>query len=60
MLKLCVKYLIKLIMFLLVDINECASDPCENGGVCNDQVNGFTCDCQAGYDGETCENSKMQ
>ena len=28
--------------------------------MCNDQVNGFTCDCQAGYDGDRCENSKEQ
>ena len=44
--------------FMCVDINDCDPNPCQNGGVCNDQVNGFTCDCQAGYDGDVCENSK--
>ena len=38
-----------------LDINECASSPCQNGGRCNDQVNGFTCDCADGYVGTRCE-----
>jgi len=27
------------------DINECASNPCQSGGTCNDLVNGYTCTC---------------
>ena len=26
-----------------VNIDECASAPCQNGGTCNDGVNGYTC-----------------
>ncbi|CAH3108178.1 unnamed protein product [Pocillopora meandrina] len=36
------------------DINECSSNPCLNGGVCNDQVNGYVCACLAGYTGLQC------
>ena len=41
---------------IFVDIDECASSPCQNGGNCTDIVNGHTCDCVAGYDGANCEN----
>ena len=39
----------------MVDIDECATSPCQNGGSCTDQVNGYTCNCIAGYDGTNCE-----
>ena len=31
------------------DIDECASGPCQNGGTCTDQVNGYLCQCAPGY-----------
>ncbi|XP_022104794.1 fibropellin-1-like isoform X3 [Acanthaster planci] len=34
--------------------NECESSPCQNGGVCNDGLGKFTCDCAPGYEGVTC------
>ena len=43
-----------------VDIDECASSPCQNGGNCTDIVNGHTCDCVAGYDGINCENGNNE
>ena len=39
----------------IIDINECASNPCQNGGTCTDAVNGYTCACVAGYTGSDCE-----
>ena len=40
---------------LFVDIDECASGPCQNGGSCTDQVNGYACQCVDGYFGTNCE-----
>ena len=39
------------------DIDECASNPCENRGVCQDIVNRYACTCEAGYTGADCETS---
>ena len=41
-----------------LDINECGSLPCLNGGNCVDGVNGYECRCQPGYTGIMCETSK--
>ena len=38
------------------DINECASSPCQNGGSCNDLVNGYNCSCPDKTNGTNCEN----
>ncbi|XP_052242513.1 uncharacterized protein LOC127852603 [Dreissena polymorpha] len=36
------------------DINECATNPCSNGGTCTDKVNGYLCACKPEYTGATC------
>ena len=40
------------------DINECASSPCMNGGVCTDLSAAYHCVCQEGFDGTRCQTSK--
>ena len=40
------------------DINECASNPCQNEGTCTDGVNSYTCACATGYTDGECETSK--
>ena len=44
---------------VLSDIDECASDPCLNGGFCSDQTNGYTCFCPQGFSGARCEQNKF-
>ena len=41
-----------------LDINDCAEQPCQNGGNCTDEVNDFRCDCVAGYTGKNCSIGK--
>ncbi|KAK7506491.1 hypothetical protein BaRGS_00001966, partial [Batillaria attramentaria] len=38
-----------------IEIDECASEPCLNGGTCTDLINGFECSCRANFTGTTCE-----
>ena len=42
--------------FVLADIEECSSSPCENG-VCNNQVNSYQCNCNAGWEGTNCDGT---
>ena len=48
------------ISLIISDIDECASNPCQNGGQCIDGINGYTCFCAAGFTGVNCETSKSQ
>lgn len=46
--------MINVFFVLFIDINECASQPCLNGGACTDGVNEYTCNCLAGWTGVNC------
>ncbi|XP_072010324.1 cubilin [Engystomops pustulosus] len=37
------------------NVNECASSPCQNGGICMDIIDGYTCNCTSGWTGFHCE-----
>ena len=39
----------------VTDVNDCASNPCQNGGSCSDMVNDYDCLCLSGYIGIRCE-----
>ncbi|CAI5781939.1 fibulinfibulin-7-like [Podarcis lilfordi] len=36
-------------------INECASNPCANGGTCVDGIHRYSCLCPSGWSGSTCQ-----
>ena len=38
-----------------IDIDECASNPCQHGATCEDAVNSFNCICMPGFAGTSCE-----
>nr|KAG5712305.1 hypothetical protein BaRGS_023884 [Batillaria attramentaria] len=40
-----------------VDVNECFSRPCQNGGTCTDEKEGFSCQCPIGYTGPMCQTN---
>jgi len=39
-----------------IQLNECASDPCKNGGTCVDGIQSFSCLCLPTFSGSICEN----
>ncbi|XP_017289522.1 protein crumbs homolog 2a [Kryptolebias marmoratus] len=38
-----------------VNIDECESEPCHNGGTCEDKISGYICACPVGFLGKLCE-----
>jgi len=42
-----------------VDVDECASQPCQNGGVCSDGVGEFLCSCAPGFQGRLCNKAVL-
>ena len=44
--------------FFLSDVNECASNPCQNGGTCKNMNNYYECVCKSKYFGKDCSISK--
>ena len=43
----------------VLDILECASNPCKNGAACVDGTNFYTCTCEDGYTGVHCDTGIM-
>jgi len=39
------------------NVNNCANNPCFNGGTCTDLINGFTCACPTTSTGNICQRS---
>lgn len=43
-----------------LDLNECAPNPCKNGGICVDGDGSFTCKCPSGWSGQVCSERVTQ
>ena len=52
-------YLLTAILYDFLDIDDCESSPCQNGGTCIDEVNYYTCICNPGYIGPDCQIGKI-
>ena len=46
--------IVVLYFFMFLDVNECDSSPCQNGGTCVDEIYGYTCQCTDAWFGDTC------
>lgn len=46
------------IIVCVPDMDECASNPCAQGGTCIDMENGFECLCPSQWAGKTCQIGK--
>ena len=52
----CIKYECHILS--KTDIDECSSNPCQNGATCYDSVDYYFCTCLPGYEGANCENGE--
>ena len=44
----------------LLELDECASNPCLNNGTCTDLENGFLCRCPPEWNGTVCAEPKSR
>uniref|UniRef100_A0A3B3UN81 Coagulation factor IX n=1 Tax=Poecilia latipinna TaxID=48699 RepID=A0A3B3UN81_9TELE len=45
---------------IYTDDDQCEPKPCQNGGVCRDEVGSYSCYCQEDFRGKNCEICKWQ
>ena len=38
------------------DLDDCSSNPCQNGGSCTDGIHDYECICPSNYNGKNCED----
>lgn len=46
------------LLLFLADVDDCQSEPCENGGTCIDKIDSFLCLCLPSYEGDRCEKGE--
>lgn len=52
--------IIHVVWFFHVDVDECLSNPCQNGGTCIDNSGSHSCICLAGWTGQNCTIGKIE
>ena len=57
--RICYLYISFSFTIYILDINECSNNPCIHGK-CIDGINSYECECQPGYRGKNCEESKKR
>ena len=46
--------------FLSLEIPAaCDSNPCVNGGTCVEEEDGYTCECEKGFEGDRCQDCEL-
>ena len=53
-----VSFSMNILFTISVDIDDCASEPCLHNGTCIDGIDSYQCQCEAGFNGNICQNSK--
>jgi hypothetical protein len=43
---------------LFLEQDFCASDPCQNGGICFSERSGYYCECKDDYAGRNCDRGQ--
>ena len=43
-----------------VDVDECITRPCFNGGTCQNLFGSYSCTCKPGFTGKRCENGESK
>ena len=46
--------------FKFTEVLHCDSEPCLNGGECEEDDESYTCTCQPGYSGDNCESKSTK
>ena len=52
-------YILSFILLHSLEINVCEENPCQNGGVCENEEDTYTCNCIEGFTGDNCDEGKI-
>ena len=55
MINLCIYAYILHMFDLIIDVDNCSPNHCQNSGECKDGIDSFTCSCPDGFIGDLCE-----